>query len=275
MLSKESISVKQQALISGKQLFDVELSTRCNKVCSVCPRKALTRKLSDMSPEIFDKLSAWLPNDCYVMFAGFGEPILNHNIYSYIKQLKVKSPDISISLYTNGLLLNSDVIKQLFDSGLDLIQLSVIDKSELCLVIKILEIINALGYLKNIRVNMLYSKECEKLSLLKEIDKSFQKYRALFFLKQIHSKGGSLYDFKYFGKIKTCGTFFMDTFIDLGGNIQICSNDINGKNRIGNIQNMSFKELIEKKKSYFGNKQIAEICKNCSDEYRKLHFQEV
>lgn len=275
MLNKELILAKQQALISGKQLFDIELSTRCNKVCSACPRKALTRKLSDMPPEIFDKLSAWLPNNCYVMFAGFGEPILNPNIYSYIKQLKVKSPDISVSLYTNGLFLNSDVIKKLFDSGLDLIQLSIVDKSELCLALKILKIINALGYLKNIRVNMLYSNEYKKLNLLKEIDKSFRKYPVLFCLKQIHSKGGSLYDFNYCGEIKTCGTFFMDTFIDLDGNIQICSNDINGKNRIGNIQNMSFKELIEKKKSYFGNKQIAEICKNCSDEYRELHFQEV
>lgn len=67
----------------------------------------------------------------------------------------------------------------------------------------------------------------------------------------------------------------MDTFIDSFGNIQVCSNDINGENSLGNIFDTSFEELIEKKKNFFGNLEIAGLCKNCSDEYRTLHFEEV
>src|SRR5574344_2580034 len=119
----------QKKLLFGKQLFDVELTSRCNKNCSICPRENFIRKNIDMTDESFNSLCDWLPENCYVMFAGYGEPLLNKNIYSFISKLKRKK-SVVVSVYTNGILLSGIVIEKLFSSGLDLIQVSITDKND-------------------------------------------------------------------------------------------------------------------------------------------------
>lgn len=269
------IKAKQQKLLEGKQLFDVEISSRCNKICSVCPRHAFTRKKTDMSVQIFDALLQWLPMECHVMFAGFGEPLLNNDIFAYIRKIKSIKPQISISIYTNGILLNNNTIKKLLDCGLDWIQLSVTDEEGFVIAQRTLEFLSSTDQSDILRINVLYRDDDDFCHLQEKVSRFFPNAKILFHFKKIHNRGGALYDYDYREELKTCGTFFMDTFIDAEGNIQICSNDINGINKIANIQEMSFADLVEMKKNFLGNVQISPLCKKCSDEYRVLHFNEV
>ena len=264
----------QKKLLFGKQLFDVELTSRCNKNCSICPRENFIRKNIDMTEESFNSLCDWLPENCYVMFAGYGEPLLNKNIYSFISKLKRKK-SVVVSVYTNGILLSGIVIEKLFSSGLDLIQVSITDKNDFEQAKKNYSFAKKENLMMKFRFNVLYKNEDDLQIMKKEIKLCFNEEAQNINFKKVHSRGGELYDFNYSEQIKSCGTFFMDTFIDAQGNIQICSNDINGKNKIGNIKDISFNELIKKKNDFFGNKEIAMICRKCSDEYRIKHFEEV
>lgn len=269
------IKAKQQKLLEGKQLFDVEISSRCNKICSVCPRHAFTKKKTDMSVQIFDALLQWLPMECHVMFAGFGEPLLNNDIFAYIRKIKSIKPQISISIYTNGILLNNNTIKKLLDCGLDWIQLSVTDEEGFVIAQRTLEFLSSTDQSDILRINVLYRDDDDFCRLKEKVSHLFPDTIKQFYFKKIHNRGGALYNYDYREELKTCGTFFMDTFIDVEGNIQICSNDINGINTIANIQEMTFAQLVKMKKNFLGNIQISPLCKKCSDEYRVRHFNEV
>lgn len=275
MFDLQEIKAKQQNLLQRKHIFDIEISSRCNKICSVCPRHTFTRKQTIMSTQIFNTLLQWLPAECHVMFAGFGEPLLNNEIFAYIRKIKSIKPQISISVYTNGKQLNNNTIKKLLDSGLDWIQLSISDEEGFVIAQRTLEFLSSTNQSDILRINVLYRDDDDFCHLQEKVSRFFPNTKILFHFKKIHNRGGALYDYDYREELKTCGTFFMDTFIDAEGNIQICSNDINGINKIANIQEMSFAELIEMKKKFLGNTQISPLCKKCSDEYRVLHFNEV
>lgn len=275
MFDLQEIKAKQQDLLQRKHIFDIEISSRCNKICSVCPRHAFTRKQTIMSAQIFNTLLQWLPAECHVMFAGFGEPLLNNEIFAYIRKIKSIKPQISISVYTNGKQLNNNTIKKLLDSGLDWIQLSISDEEGFVIAQRTLEFLSSTNQSDILRINVLYRDDDDFCHLQEKVSRFFPNAKILFHFKKIHNRGGALYDYDYREELKTCGTFFMDTFIDAEGNIQICSNDINGINKIANIQEMSFADLVEMKKNFLGNIQISPLCKKCSDEYRVLHFNEV
>ena len=275
MFDLQEIKAKQQDLLQRKHIFDIEISSRCNKICSVCPRHAFTRKKTDMSAQIFDALLQWLPTECHVMFAGFGEPLLNNEIYAYIRKIKSIKPQINISVYTNGILLNNTTTKMLLDSGLDWIQLSITDEEGFVIAQRTLEFLSSINQSDILRINVLYRDDDDFCQQQEKVSRLFPDVLKQFYFKKIHNRGGILYNYDYREELKTCGTFFMDTFIDVEGNIQICSNDINGINKIANIQEMSFAELVEMKKNFLGNIQISPLCKKCSDEYRVLHFNEV
>lgn len=275
MFDLQEIKAKQQDLLQRKHIFDIEISSRCNKTCSVCPRHAFTRKQTIMSTQTFDVLLQWLPTECHVMFAGFGEPLLNNEIFAYIHKIKSIKPQISISVYTNGILLSNDSIKKFLDCGLDWIQLSVTDENGFAIAQRTLEFLRSTNKRDILRINVLYRDDDNFSQLQEKVSRLFPDIIKQFYFKKIHSRGGTLYNYDYCEELKTCGTFFMDTFIDAEGNIQICSNDINGINKIANIQEMSFADLVEMKKNFLGNIQISPLCKKCSDEYRVLHFNEV
>jgi MoaA/NifB/PqqE/SkfB family radical SAM enzyme len=266
-MKNTQIKEHQIQLLNSRQLFDVELTTRCNKQCYICPRKKLTRKQEDMKLETFCKLLAWLPENSDVYFAGFGEPLLHKDIFKFIKMLVNRN--IRVSIMTNAILLDENKIKQLFHFGLHKLQISIL-KNEEILIDKILNITETKNYNK-LQFNLLFDSKNHKMEnyyeylLLKKI-KTVK--------KKIHSKGGKYKTIteKLDG---TCGTFFIATYINTIGQIHICSNDINGEYILGNIFSNSFKEIQKIKKKFLGNKTIAPICVKCNDEYRFKHFDKI
>jgi wyosine [tRNA(Phe)-imidazoG37] synthetase (radical SAM superfamily) len=103
---KKDLQKAALKILINNPLFDVEASSACNINCSFCPRTKLARKQTIMWPEIFAYVLKFLPQNAVVMFAGFGEPLLNKNLEIYIRQLKDRN--ISSCIITNGILLASE-----------------------------------------------------------------------------------------------------------------------------------------------------------------------
>lgn len=269
MFREKSIFEQQQKLLSGRQMFDVELTTACNKHCYICPRDKLIRKSGIMTRESFDVLCSWLPKECDVFFAGLGEPLLHPCCEDFVRCLNQSGRGTSIM--TNGLLLTEEKIGKLFEAGLEKLQISIIQKTDLNKIYRFIRIIPE-KYKSRIVFNII--KEPAEMPPLETLT-AFQKSGWRFCIKNIHNRGGLLFDAEYRGNYVTCATFFCDTFINADGNIHACSNDVNGVYTIGSIQNMSFEKLLEYKKRFLGNCQVCPICAHCTDEYRIKHFEEI
>lgn len=265
-MDKNKLIEIQRNLLKGNQLFDLEITTRCNKQCYCCPRQNFQRKNRDMSIETFEKVCDWLPHNCNVFFAGYGEPLLHNNILLFINKLSMKG--VGVSLLTNGKLLTAEIIKQVFGAGLERLQISILLRDEVADIAKYVAMCGDTN--GKIRFNLIYDDSMlVPFALIDELQsKGFE-----VFFKQIHNRANELYEDNYQGKILSCGTFFINSYIDTNGSLQVCSNDINGLNNLGNIKEMSFEGFREKKEMFLGNKEIASICKYCNDRFRVKHIR--
>lgn len=255
----------QETLLKNS-LFDIEITTRCNKSCWMCPRESFIRKKEDMNEEVFDCVVNWLPENSSVFLAGFGEPTLNPLLKNYIFKLSQKN--ISSSLITNGKKLHASFICELFEKGLNKLKISFIIPSEIKNLFNFLKT-NPTDFKRQIVLIFLVEESTLEIENFKSLA---EYYEYTFEYKKIHNRGGYLYPIKQ-NHFITCGTFFKVIYINTKGEIQICSNDINNLNCIGDIFTMSHLDVINYKINFLGEKKIADLCTFCNDEYRFIHLK--
>jgi MoaA/NifB/PqqE/SkfB family radical SAM enzyme len=103
----------------------IEPTSRCNLNCRTCIRNSWEEPQGDMTAEtwerLVDSLKA-LPFRPDVFFGGFGEPLLLSNIAGLVKQVKPLAG--KVELITNGMLLTEQRSRELIDSGLDMLWIS-------------------------------------------------------------------------------------------------------------------------------------------------------
>lgn len=111
---------KKETLKTRPSVMMIEPTNRCNFSCSLCVLGSGLdkRPFMDLSfgryKNIIDGFSDYI---IWVMLYIQGEPLLNRDIFKMIRYSKKKK--IYISLSTNGYFLNQENIKQVLDSGLD------------------------------------------------------------------------------------------------------------------------------------------------------------
>lgn len=107
----------------------IELTDRCNLRCSYCPRgKGIGGIGGDMDFNLFTEIvdqANRITKLRQVSLVGLGEPLLYPYLFDAIRYIKENYPYTSISLTTNGLLLNERTGKDLIDSGVDSFAISV------------------------------------------------------------------------------------------------------------------------------------------------------
>ncbi|WP_425803883.1 radical SAM protein [Desulfitobacterium sp. Sab5] len=111
----------------------IETTAQCNLACHTCIRRTWQEPMGTMKREVFDKLVEQLKEfDCLqtVMFGGFGEPTFHKDILYMIQQ--VKSLGIKAEMVTNGTLLDEEMLKGLFENGLDTLWVSFDGTNEEC-----------------------------------------------------------------------------------------------------------------------------------------------
>jgi putative metalloenzyme radical SAM/SPASM domain maturase len=100
--------------------LNIEASSRCNLNCDMCMRKVLLEETGDMSLETYKALLPVFPELESVNIIGIGEPLLNENIIEMIKLGKRHLPSTgTFSITTNATLIDSKMARELVDSRLD------------------------------------------------------------------------------------------------------------------------------------------------------------
>jgi len=133
VIIESTVSVIQDVVLPS--FVEVNESGICNRKCAFCPKSdpAYPNEKVFISSEIIDKLSHELGELSYsgiFVFSGFGEPLLDKNIYSLIALARRNLEKAKIEVITNGDFLNSERMKKLFESGLSTLVISAYDNEE-------------------------------------------------------------------------------------------------------------------------------------------------
>ncbi len=105
----------------------VEVTTRCNLKCPMCPRQAPggCSTDGDLSDELFARLEPAFPTLQGLILNGIGEPLLHRNLESFVARAKAAMPaGAKVAFQTNGTLLRPERAERLVASGVDKICIS-------------------------------------------------------------------------------------------------------------------------------------------------------
>ena len=102
----------------------VEVTTHCNAACIYCPHTLLASHWTNehMPIELLHKLIPFLRHTDLVYLQGWGEPLLNEDLFEMVRICKCRGKQVGFT--TNGMLLTEDTIRTLVDLQLDIVGIS-------------------------------------------------------------------------------------------------------------------------------------------------------
>lgn len=112
----------------------VEVTSRCNLSCVMCNIHHSSRSGMDISKELLDAIYILSTSANVVHSYGLGEPLLHSDIIEIVGRYKLKG--VSVSIITNGMLLNENISNGFIKNNLDQLVVS-IDSADAFLLKKI------------------------------------------------------------------------------------------------------------------------------------------
>lgn len=105
-------------------VVEVEVNSRCNRVCGYCPVSVLPRSDGPrhMSDQVFDRLLSELARINYhgkFSFHFYNEPLLRKDLERLVEKVAQEIPSAYRLLYTNGDLLTDERYRLLLNAGID------------------------------------------------------------------------------------------------------------------------------------------------------------
>ena len=108
--------------------ISIETSNLCNAKCTFCPHPIMKRKKEVMSDQVFNKIIEQIKKAGIKPYSfgmnGFGEPLTDKKIFDRINTIKKEFPGTPVKFHTNFGLANDEVIKSIFSSHIDEINIS-------------------------------------------------------------------------------------------------------------------------------------------------------
>lgn len=240
----------------------LEVTTKCNYNCIICPREKLTRKKETMSFElfryIFDKINSETSQYDTLTFPGLGEPLLDETLDDKITY--AKKHGYTVLMLTNGSLLTVDRFKRLEDIGLDSIRVSIYGDSP--------ESYNAIHGTKNTDLFQKVKENLTEISRIKnktsllitynvvdgyndsELESWIEYWKDKVDLLEVWRPhnwvDGRVYRVIQEEKLKTCGRPWKTPLqIQVDGTVNMCCFDFNGKLLLGDLKTQTLKEIFE------------------------------
>ncbi|MCX8192785.1 MAG: radical SAM protein [Nitrososphaeria archaeon] len=107
------------------KIIQIEVSSRCNADCLMCPKSSYKDLWSfgDMDLEDYTKISSCFDECDIVWLQGWGEPLLSKNIYEMVRLAGRR--DTTVGLTTNAMLLNSERSRRLIENGVKVLSISI------------------------------------------------------------------------------------------------------------------------------------------------------
>jgi wyosine [tRNA(Phe)-imidazoG37] synthetase (radical SAM superfamily) len=266
----------------------IETTNICNASCVFCPSPAQTRKKGTMDMELFKKIIEDAKSlNCVdvITHGGMGEPLCDKNISKRI-EFEKKAIQPVVQLHTNGELLNEETIYRLFDSGLDVLSISlnayypgiykkltglnyqrIKNNTERALAIK-----REKGYETDIRITMVRRKETEQ----EEVEDFTNYWRSFTPHVAVHP----VKNWKDFsentlrGKSTPCKWIWRTLSIKWDGKVSVCHEDYDNKAVIGNLNRERIVDVFNcdtlkeiRNSFYEGQTPPADLCGDCSRVY--------
>ncbi len=96
----------------------IETINQCNAHCFMCPIHKLSRPVGYMEYDLYQKvINEYAQLGKSILLSNYGEPLLDPLLIKRIKYAKSKG--LRVEFFTNGLLLNKNMSKDLLECGLD------------------------------------------------------------------------------------------------------------------------------------------------------------
>jgi MoaA/NifB/PqqE/SkfB family radical SAM enzyme len=282
------------------KIINIMTSNICNAKCECCVHPTLYNKdnFTEMTDLLWNKITyelfKWKNIDMFqsgnhkysltgVNFGCLDEPLLDTKIIQRIKDVK-KIGYYNISIVTNASLLTLDKVKELYDAGVTEFYMSLIEPTSkeygeftgLKFGQVVMNINNAIEFLRDKSVIIKVACSLDTYNKIPLYNKVFSpdfvhKY-CLFNLRDnridrskpnIAVKDSCFYFMKYKHIDSGCDVAMERLWIKYDGSIPLCNLDLTS-NYIGNIQNSSIKELIEKQMTILKTDlSKIECCQGC------------
>lgn len=272
------------------QMVGVGISYVCNADCIHCPYSKYKKAQDIVGREKFIDKNTFckIVDECVnyntmIRITGGGEPLLHPNVLELIGYAKRRN--VRVALTTNGSLLDEDCIKELLDSNIDAIEISVDAHNK-----EVYEKIRIGLHFEQIKDNVfnlvrmrneLFKKTSILVSIINQklIRKDLQdavKFWEKIVDKVIIRKFIEITLTKESDKKKNtniiCPYPFQRIYIDSSGTVRFCCYDIFGETYMGNIKDDSLLNIWRSEKfnlwrSYLinGDYEKIEICKKCNN----------
>src|SRR3984885_2503906 len=119
----EAVAQRDVEAVTPPVCLYLEVTNRCNLLCETCPRTfEELEPPADMSWELFTRIVDQVPDIARVVLHGVGEPMLVKALPRMIRYLKDRG--VYVLFNTNGTLLSAKKHRELIDTGLDELRVS-------------------------------------------------------------------------------------------------------------------------------------------------------
>lgn len=275
-----SLYIKSKKLPKWETM-DIETTNLCNLRCIMCPYEKIKRKKEKMDIELYKKIikDAVSFGIKKVTLTNYGEPLLDDLIFERIQYAKKYGMDVGF--FTNGTLLNINIINRLIESEPDWIYFSFDGASK-----ETYERIRKGANFESVKNNIvnfcLFRKKLGKskpkiivgLTLQKENSREIKDfYRIWKNLADIIviSRVDNRKDKNNFsGGIFPCLRLLTRVVVLVDGRVALCCKDFNGDVILGDLRYQSLKDIWEQSKEirmlHLKRKgHLIPICAGCDD----------
>mgnify|MGYP000536311898 CR=1 FL=1 len=264
-------------LVEGPSLFDIEVASACNIVCSFCPRTSMTRDRALMDQATFDAVERFLPSDATVMFSGLGDALLQPRLAEWTGRLTARG--ISCCVITNGVRLVPEKQEELVAAGMAQFQVSVhgLDLETVRSVVprgarpqRVKENLEHLSRRQpsSLRVRLNFVETDQNAHARAEVEAWAAELGFEFFHRHEHTRGGSLGLGRHGARTEGCGIYSSVTFIDADGRVLPCVNDVTGDGTAGSVFELDWTSVRDWKRRTIQEGSWFSACTQCDDDYR-------
>lgn len=283
------------------EMFDIELTNRCNALCFFCPRDKTPAQGFITESNFKKAIDRVLELEKYpeISLTGQGEPTLHPEIISFIRHAKQQG--LVVRTTSNGSLLTEELTQGLIDTGLDGITFSVSDLEDTYEQVYNLDFEHTMDNIKrfidksNGAVEIIISIVEHELNM-DQIDDAVKFWKALGANKIIRfgqvNRGGACNNGHQFlsssrftseseqlmrqrGISSLCQYAFQYIFVGWTGDYYVCCNDYEKKTPLGHVSDVSISDLNGHKLVQLAQGGIS-ACVNCSidptNEVREMLF---
>lgn len=273
-----------------KEHIELTVMVGCKSQCDYCPQDLFLERYKPTSSEkspvrmmtlnMVKEYSKSIPKELIISLAGFAEPLANPEIVEIYKYLRSEgwTVDMNTTLFNT----NRKIIRGIMEEGLSFLQLHVADKNNLT------DIVVDREYLSNLRyvLNVLQNKNTFVIvtclgDIHPEVEKLIKQYECSINATNIgqmfiNDRAGKLDNGlapesrHLTGEVYCCKTYNRLHYANIlpDGRVTLCCMDFGLENIIGDLNENSYKEIIEGEPANNIRKRMLEddndlICRNC------------